>query len=238
MKTFTTVLKENMNNIQEECEKLKNLVIQKYKVSPGIDYRNGIEVEWDSENQLFMVWVEPYSEKELYPGKTGGSESHPKGQFNIDEDPTANYDYFIMTKHQKNNDPACWIDHEKGHILGYRKGEYDKKGKPFIHKKVLFNNTYTSEWFEYSAFTNQIKGLLKKYGKDYQKIIDLMMIDYENSHHKGDVNVLRQFKDMFIYYLDMLSPNDDVVGKVNNQYGVKLNSKDTSTFDNYKYVKK
>ena len=231
MKTFEQFINES---IQDECEKLKKLIIEKYKDLQ--DYSHGTEIEWDNINKLFLVWVVPFNEHELFNGKTGTSESHPKNQYSIEEDITANYDYIIVSKYTKNNDPCCWLDHEKGHIQGFRKGEYDNKGKPFIHKKVIFNDMYPNEWYEFTAFTTQIKSLLNKYGKNYQKIVDLMMEDYETSKsHKGNTDDLRKFKDMFIYYLNLVSPNDDVVGKVKNQYRVKLNSKDTSTFDNYKY---
>jgi hypothetical protein len=238
MKTFKQFVNES---IQDDGEKFKNLVIEKYKDLQ--DYSQGTEVEWDDINKLFIVWVVPFNEHELFDGKTGTSESHPKDPNGQDVDPnkpnfdiTYNYDYIIVSKYTKNNDPACWLDHEKGHIQGFRKGEYDNKGKPFIHKKVMFNDMYPNEWYEFTAFTTQIKALLKKYGKDYQKIVDLMMEDYEISKtHEGNINDLRKFKDMFIYYLNLVSPNDDVVGKVKNQYRVKLNSKDTSTFDNYKF---
>jgi len=178
------------NNIEKE---LKSEII-KFYLKDGTDYSDSIDLEWDNTNKLYKVWVKPSSQTELFDGKVGLSESHPKGKYD-DGDILNMYDYIVLSNTLKDNDPYLWIEHEIGHIIGYRKGYRDNK--------KIFNNItldeYPNTMDELCPFYLQMKKL-ESMGNSKEEIVDNIMVDYEESKsHKGkdELNIFREFFGIF-----------------------------------------
>ena len=182
------LIKESLFEQKQEnksCDKLKNKIIEYYKSHENIDFSKSIELEWDDKNKLCKVWVDSYSDRELYKGKTGLSESNAKENYII-----------LSKKLRKEHDPHGWIPHEIGHILGYRKGFDKRKGNIFKSKEVGGLNTYPNVWSEFYPFYMQMKYLSKHVDKS--RVIKLVMADYISSDaHKDDKESIKQFKRFF-----------------------------------------
>jgi len=84
---------------------------------------------------IYIAWIKSYSITELFKGKVGMSESDGKEH------------WIALSTQLKDNDDAGWIEHEKGHIIGYSKG-YDKKSG-IIYRKI---QTFTLNFQYYAHF--------------------------------------------------------------------------------------
>ena len=183
----------NENNSQEEINNLKKLISDHYEGAFNLNpnFRKTMEITWDNTNKMYWRWVEPYSPAELCEGKTGLSESHPKGKY--PDDPELNkYDYVTLAKVLKTNDPYCWKAHEAGHIEGYRKG---KRGNtPIVVPDPIEN--YPNWADEYYPFLRQMQAL-KKMGKSKDEIVNMIMVDYEDPTHKKEKKELSKMRIFF-----------------------------------------
>jgi len=169
-------------------EKLKKEIIEYYK-NPrlsDIDYTDSLELEWDPTYKFYWAWVKPYSNTQVFKNKTGLSETHAQKNF------------ILASNTLKEKDPAGWKEHEIGHILGYRKGYYNKVGNIINPKEVYGLKNYPNVWSEFIPFTRQMK-YLQKNKNSAQNIIRFMMKDYEQSNaHKGNIEELKQIEELFI----------------------------------------
>lgn len=189
MKTYLNFINEQLDNSQ--IDELKRAIIEYYKISNNIDYSDSIEIEFDKKYSLYWIWVSPFSDTQLYKGKTGGSESHIKGRY-PENSIIDNYDYIIMSNKQKTNDPYCWKEHEVGHILGYRKGYSKKQGN--IIPNII--KTYPNVWDEYYPFYMQMSELLKN--NSPEDTVRKIMVDYESNHNQKELKKIEEFVTMFL----------------------------------------
>lgn len=206
------------NNPVKDIEKLKFLIPLNYKGNKtNPDFAKTMEIEWDDKNKLYKVWVEPYGQNELIEGKTGISESHPKGKYTAklkDSSPEEidhadltntlnNYDYIVLGKPLREDDPYRWVEHEIGHILGYRKGNRteSRAGKTKHIFSDDFKGLYQNTMDEFEPFFQQMKKM-KSEGISDEEIINKIMVDYENSvSHKDDPEELKKFRNFFTRFL-------------------------------------
>lgn len=168
--------KQSENDIRE-------YVVEKYKKMADIDYSDSIEVSYDEGTDTFIAWVKPYSEGQLYSGKTGLSESDAKKRL------------IVAAKSLRDDDPAGWIPHEIGHIIGHDKGCDNKKGSIIPPQEVNGLRGYPNVWSEFFPFVRQIRFLMETYGRKKGKIVSLIMKDYVQSDaHKGNEKEIEQIR--------------------------------------------
>jgi hypothetical protein len=195
---------EKFNNTCEDFENTKLCSKLKEKFDGG---ENGmfksIEKQIDDGVLFYIAWIEPYSNTELFKGKVGMSESSGKEK------------WIALSTNLKDNDDAGWIEHEKGHIIGYSKG-YDKKNGTTVDSDKVFGlDNYPNVWSEYYPFLKQMR-YLKKNNLTPDIIIKNMMVDYEESStHKGKTNELKQLEQFFI---EFYKKNIDNTAIIENRY--------------------
>jgi len=78
----------------------------------NIDYSDSIVIECDKKYKLYWVWVKPYNSISLFKGKTGFSESHPKGKY-PDSGILNKYDYIVISNKLKTIDIYIVGNHMK-----------------------------------------------------------------------------------------------------------------------------
>jgi len=203
MKKYSNFNKNDCNEFEKPklCLKLK----EKYNGGENGEFLS-IEKEIVDGISIYIAWVKPYNNIELFKGKVGMSESNGKEH------------WIVLSTQLKDHDDAGWIEHEKGHIIGYSKG-YDKKIGTVIDKNKVFNlETYPNVWFEFEPFKRQMLFLKNIKKLPPLTIIRNMMKDYENStSHKGKIDELKQIEQFFIeFYKEYVEDVD-----INNKYNKK-----------------
>ena len=182
--TLSEFLNENIQ-INKENEIKKEII--EY-------YNNQIETkitEKDIDIQIidgvYVVWIPKYVFQQM--GKKGFSEND--GEKNR----------LVISKHLKENDPACMLEHELGHLDCFKNHKnYWHNRNPIIKDKNIRQN-YPNWLDEYYPFYNQYKALKKKYIKR-ENILDGFLYDYKESGYVSEKD-LKEYKDFFNKIIDI-----------------------------------
>lgn len=152
--------------------------------------KNKIKIE-DIDIQIidgvYVIWIP----KEVFQqmGKKGFSEND--GEKNR----------LVISKHLKENDPACMLAHELGHLDCFKNHkEYWHNRKPII-KDTNIRQNYPNWLDEYYPFYNQYKALKKKY-IDREKILNGFLSDYIESGYVPEKD-LNEYKEFFKKLIDI-----------------------------------
>ena len=140
---------------------------------------------------VYVIWIPKHVFQEM--GKRGFSEND--GEKNR----------LVMSKHLKENDTACMLEHELGHLDCFKNHkEYWKSNKPIIKDKNIRQN-YPNWLDEYYPFYNQYKALKKKY-IEREKILNGFLYDYKESGLVSEKD-LKEYKDFFNKLIDIFEKN-------------------------------
>ena len=178
--------KINYNEIkQEKLEHYNNQIKNKIKIE---------DIDIKIINDVYVMWIPQHVFQEM--GKKGFSEND--GEKNI----------LVISKHLRENDPACMLSHELGHLDCFKNHkEYWHNRKP-IFKDNNIRQNYPNWLDEYYPFYNQYKALKKKY-INREKILDGFLYDYNESGYvsEKDMNEYKEFFKKLINHFEKINNN-------------------------------